>query len=80
MAGATVIAPINDDTGAPNVDPLSPQDATELISLLDQLPVDELELCDRALHAVAAAHRDGLGQPDHGGIIHTGRSARCRCR
>lgn len=44
MAGATVIAPINDDTGAPNVDPLSPQDATELISLLDQLPVDELEL------------------------------------
>jgi acetyl-CoA carboxylase biotin carboxyl carrier protein len=39
-----VIAPINDDTGAPNVDPLSPQDATELISLLDQLPVDELEL------------------------------------
>ena len=44
MAGATVIAPINDDTGAPNVDPLSPQDAAELISLLDQLPVDELEL------------------------------------
>jgi acetyl-CoA carboxylase biotin carboxyl carrier protein len=44
VAGATVIAPINDDTGAPNVDPLSPQDATELISLLDQLPVDELEL------------------------------------
>ena len=44
MAGATVIAPINDDTGAPHVDPLSPQDATELISLLDQLPVDELEL------------------------------------
>ena len=30
--------------GAPNVDPLSPQDAAELISLLDQLPVDELEL------------------------------------
>jgi acetyl-CoA carboxylase biotin carboxyl carrier protein len=26
------------------VDPLSPQDAAELISLLDQLPVDELEL------------------------------------
>ena len=44
MAGATVISPINDDPGAPNVDPLSPQDATELISLLDQLPVDELEL------------------------------------
>ena len=44
MAGATVIGPINDDTGAPNVDPLSPEDAAELISLLDQLPVDELEL------------------------------------
>jgi acetyl-CoA carboxylase biotin carboxyl carrier protein len=26
------------------VDPLSPEDAAELISLLDQLPVDELEL------------------------------------
>ena len=26
------------------MDPLSPQDAAELISLLDQLPVDELEL------------------------------------
>ena len=26
------------------MEPLSPQDATELISLLDQLPVDELEL------------------------------------
>ena len=44
MAGATVSATINDTTGAPNVDPLSPQDAAELISLLDQLPVDELEL------------------------------------
>ena len=44
MAGATVIAPINHNAGAPNVDPLSPQDAAELISLLDQLPVDELEL------------------------------------
>jgi acetyl-CoA carboxylase biotin carboxyl carrier protein len=39
-----VSSPINDDPGAPNVDPLSPQDAAELISLLDQLPVDELEL------------------------------------
>jgi acetyl-CoA carboxylase biotin carboxyl carrier protein len=44
VAGATVSSPINDDPGAPNVDPLSPQDAAELISLLDQLPVDELEL------------------------------------
>jgi acetyl-CoA carboxylase biotin carboxyl carrier protein len=44
VAGATVSPPINDDPGAPNVDPLSPQDAAELISLLDQLPVDELDL------------------------------------
>jgi acetyl-CoA carboxylase biotin carboxyl carrier protein len=39
-----VRSPINDDLGAPNVDPLSPQDAAELIALLDQLPLDELEL------------------------------------